>query len=121
MTLNEEQLRAVAHPIGKPACLIAGAGSGKTAIGDNTMVIKRGDKIKIVKELEPWRTMFPERHGQTGVVLDIQPVFIPSTPPTTQQLFSVQLDKSKKVTLFKREELEWVGTSDGGLPDLQFG
>ena len=31
MTLNEEQLRAVAHPIGKPACLIAGAGSGKTA------------------------------------------------------------------------------------------
>jgi superfamily I DNA/RNA helicase len=31
MTLNEEQLNAVAHPIGKPACLIAGAGSGKTA------------------------------------------------------------------------------------------
>ena len=29
--LNEEQLRAVAHPIGRPACLIAGAGSGKTA------------------------------------------------------------------------------------------
>lgn len=31
LTLNEEQLRAVAHPIGRPACLIAGAGSGKTA------------------------------------------------------------------------------------------
>jgi len=30
MTLNEEQLTAVGHPIGRPACLIAGAGSGKT-------------------------------------------------------------------------------------------
>jgi len=31
MNLNEEQLAAVHHPIGQPACLIAGAGSGKTA------------------------------------------------------------------------------------------
>ena len=31
MELNEEQLAAVRHPIGQPACLIAGAGSGKTA------------------------------------------------------------------------------------------
>ena len=31
LTLNEEQMRAVAHPMGRPACLIAGAGSGKTA------------------------------------------------------------------------------------------
>jgi superfamily I DNA/RNA helicase len=29
--LNEEQLRAVEHPLDEPACLIAGAGSGKTA------------------------------------------------------------------------------------------
>jgi superfamily I DNA/RNA helicase len=31
LKLNEEQLRAVAHPLGRPACLIAGAGSGKTS------------------------------------------------------------------------------------------
>ena len=31
IALNEEQLAAVRHPIGRPACLIAGAGSGKTA------------------------------------------------------------------------------------------
>jgi DNA helicase-2/ATP-dependent DNA helicase PcrA len=30
MQLNEEQMRAVEHPLGNPACLIAGAGSGKT-------------------------------------------------------------------------------------------
>lgn len=31
MQLNEEQLLAVEHPLNEPACLIAGAGSGKTA------------------------------------------------------------------------------------------
>jgi superfamily I DNA/RNA helicase len=30
--LNEEQRAAVEHPIGKPACLVAGAGSGKTTV-----------------------------------------------------------------------------------------
>jgi superfamily I DNA/RNA helicase len=32
MQLNEEQTQAVEHPIGSPACLIAGAGSGKTRV-----------------------------------------------------------------------------------------
>ncbi len=32
MQLNEEQLAAVQHPLGSPACLIAGAGSGKTRV-----------------------------------------------------------------------------------------
>jgi len=32
MQLNEEQLLAVTHPLNEPACLIAGAGSGKTRV-----------------------------------------------------------------------------------------
>jgi superfamily I DNA/RNA helicase len=32
MKLNEEQMAAVEHPLGYPACLIAGAGSGKTKV-----------------------------------------------------------------------------------------
>lgn len=32
MELNEEQMAAVQHPLDRPACLIAGAGSGKTRV-----------------------------------------------------------------------------------------
>ena len=32
MQLNDEQMKAVTHPLGIPACLIAGAGSGKTRV-----------------------------------------------------------------------------------------
>jgi DNA helicase-2/ATP-dependent DNA helicase PcrA len=46
MQLNEEQMLAVQHPLDEPACLIAGAGSGKTRVLTERVrwIIKQGIK-----------------------------------------------------------------------------
>lgn len=50
MQLNDEQMSAVTHPIGEPACLIAGAGSGK-CLAYGTPVIMYDCTIKQVQDI----------------------------------------------------------------------
>jgi len=51
MQLNEEQTAAVEHPIGAPACLIAGAGSGK-CLGPDVPVIMFDGSMKRARDIK---------------------------------------------------------------------
>lgn len=104
MQLNEEQTAAVEHPIGSPACLIAGAGSGK-CLGPDVPIIMFDGTIKCAKDINDGDLLlgpdgFPRRvFGTTSGVdamYQVTPVKGDSWICNSAHILSLYVSKKRK-------------------------